>query len=806
MVKKQSTRLPSWGLVVLLLFHSTGLCSGCPEPCECYKDWNSSITANCTSKHLTVLPELEANIVRFYISNNDIGTLKHPWHLSGFLELKEFWADAARIQYIEVGAFKYVTKLYKLYLRYNLIENLQPEVFQGLESLEELRLEGNRLQEVNAHVFKHLKKMEELYLDNNLIEILDSGAFYGLDRLKILSFGNNFIARLAPNTFHGLISLEDLRLHQNYLRSLDLKLFHALKNLTNLRLDNNEIEDMVFNIFSDLHSLVRLNINGNCLRKFQRHDVSNMGIKNNQSQPHTFAALSKLVHLHASDNLLEELDSSILKDLVSLKFLDLSRNRLRNLQEDTFVHNRLLTDLLLSNNQMLVIPKNMSFIKANSLKKLYLSSCGVADISERIFEYLPNLQDVRLDRNSLWTLKVEALVGLKDLAKLSLYGNPLKCDCELKRTWEWCHNKSIHLVYRIPSCIQPGNEYRKSWDVLESLQCSNSSSGGEFLKIFLLFVEPLAFAIILLSGATGTGALLLTFASYEKILEIPNVCIFSIAAADFMLIMVFLPMSFTIAFTQVWKFGLLLCKIFMFTRDLVIGVTAFSVIVFGYHVYTWKALSFQSHNYGFGSSTKVATLHVLGIWFLSTTLAFPALISASVDYDKCNYAAISYGVYFVPCITLIQFLIYSIVPLCFVVLIYSSTERCMVLKSQKVTGKMPEDKRITRTQLSKIVVSLISVLLISYAPNMIMRIVMSLSFVNPNSDVTKIFVLITDCLCYSNTWLNPLALYCTCNTYKADFQRIIHCERLRKKFLKQDDNLSFVTVSEKRSSATEIRY
>jgi Leucine-rich repeat (LRR) protein len=756
-------------------------------------------------KHLTVLPELEADIVRFYISNNDIGTLKHPWHSAGFLELKEFWADAARIQNMEVGAFKYVAKLYKLYLRYNLIQNLQPEVFQGLDSLEELRLEGNRLQEVNAHVFKHLKKIEELYLDNNLIEMLDSGAFYGLDSLKILSLGNNFIARLAPNTFHGLISLVDLRLHQNYLRILDQKLFHALKNLTYLRLDNNEIEEVVFNIFSDLYSLVRLDINGNCLRKIQRHDIGNTAVKNNQSQTHIFAALSKLVHLHASDNLLEELDSSILKDLASLKFLDLSRNRLRNLQEDTFVHNRLLTDLHLSNNPVLVIPKNMPFIKSNSVKKLYLSSCRVADISERSFEYLPNLQEVRLDRNSLRTLKVEVLVGLKHLTKLSLYGNPLECDCELKRAWQWCHNKAIHLVYGMPSCTQPRNEFRKSWDALESLQCSNSSSGGEFLKIFRLFVEPPVFAIILLSGATGTGAMLLIFASYEKILEIPNVCIFSIAVANFIVLMVFLPMSFTIAFTQVWKFGLLLCKIFMFTRDLVIGVTAFSVIVFGYHVYTWKSLRFQSHDYGFGSSTKVATIHVLGIWFLSTTLAFPALISASVGHNKCIYAPISYGVYFVPCITLIQFLIYSIVPLCFVVLTYTSTERRLVLKSQEVTKKMPEDK-VTRTQLSKIVVSLISVLLVSYAPNMIMRIVTSLSLVNPDSDITKVFVLVTDCLFYSNTWLSPLALYYTCSTYKADFQRIIHCERLRKKLLNQDDNLSYVTVSERRSLASEIRY
>jgi Leucine-rich repeat (LRR) protein len=499
------------------------------------------MTANCTSKRLTVLPELEAGILQFYISYNDIGTLKHLWYSPAYLELKGFWADAARLQYINAGAFSNMTKLSKLYLRYNLIENLQLEVFQGLESLEELRLEGNRLQEVNAHIFKHLKRMEELYLDNNLIETVDSGAFDGLDSLKILSLANNFITRLAPNTFHGLIRLEDLRLHRNYMRILDQKLFHTLKNLTNLRLNDNEIEEMVFNIFSDLQSLVRLNINGNCLRKFQHYYIGNIAVKNKQNQPHIFAALSKLVYLHASDNLLEELDSVVLKDLVSLKYLDLSRNRLTSLHEDTFIYNNHLIDLRLSNNPRLVISNNTSFIKVKSLKKLHLSNCGIADISKKSFEYLPNLEYIRLDRNSLKTLKVEVLVGLRHLAQMSVYGNPLECDCSLKKTWQWCRIISIHLVHKTPFCIQPRNMFRKSWDMLASLQCFNYSLGEGFFKIFHTFLEPLAFAIILLSGVTGTGALLLIFASYEKILEIPNVCIFNMAVADSIMVMVFLP-------------------------------------------------------------------------------------------------------------------------------------------------------------------------------------------------------------------------------------------------------------------------
>jgi Leucine-rich repeat (LRR) protein len=805
MGNKQTTPVRRWSLAVLLFCCLTEVCSGCPEPCECYVAWDRSVTANCTRKNLTLLPEFKEDFAQLDISYNDIESLQHHSNSSGYLALKELCADAARIQYLYPGALNHMAQLSRLFLRYNFIEKLELGVFEGLESLEELRLEGNRLQEINAQVFKNLTKMVELYLDNNQIEIVSAVAFDGLNNLKILSLANNFVARLVPHTFYGLTGLEDLRLHRNYLKVLDHLLFRTLKNLRYLRLNNNEIEEMVFGTFSGLRSLVSLNIDGNYLRHLQHNYVGD--VTGNQSQPlGIFATLSKLVYLHISGNLLEELDSVVLKDLVNLKFLDVSRNRLRSLHEETFVHNTLLIDLRLSNNPGLAVPRHSSLFNVKSLERLHLSGCRINDLSGRSFEYLPNLQDIRLDRNSLKTLKVDALIGLTHLSQLSLYGNPLVCDCGLKKTWQWCQNNNVHLIHKNPFCIQNINMTRMSWDLLESFTCSDSSSGGSLFNLFHSFAEPVVYAIILLSGATGTGALLLIFATYERILEIPNACIFSIAVGDFIMIMVFLPMSFVSAFTQVWKFGLPFCKIFMFSRDLTVGATVFSVMMFGHHTYTWTVLSCRARNCGFGSSSKAATFNLVGIWFAAAVSALPVFFLATNDSGKCSYAPNSYGFYFIPYVTLIQLLIYSIMPLCFIILIYTVTERYIVLKSPKITGKLDEKKICIRKQLSKIVVILSFVLFISYAPNMIMRIVIGLSVVNQNSDVIKFFVFLTDCLFYSNTWLNPLALYWTCSTYKVNFQRIVHCERFRKQRPKRKYSTTYAAASEQQSSFADIRY
>lgn len=782
----------------MLFSFSIAVCSGCPESCDCYQDWDGSLAANCTRRHLNLLPEYESTVAKFDISYNDIETLKDLWYSSGYLALIEFKADAARIQHLHVGTFNYMNHLTKLFLRYNFIEDLQHGVFEGLERLEELRLEGNRLQEMNARVFTNLKEMVELHLDNNRIKVVHPGTFDGLDSLNILSLANNFIARLEPDTFHGLRRLVDLRLNGNYLRILDQNLFRALENLKYLRLDYNKIEEIASGTFSDLNNLVSLNMNGNFLRSFHDYYIDKMAVVDNRSLPHRLSDLSRLVYLRVSGNLLERLEPVAFKQLTSLKFLDASRNRLNSLHKDTFIHNAVLTELRLSDNPGLRVPKEMPFINVKSLRNLRLSGCRIKNLYERTFECLPNLEDVRLHHNSLQTLKVDTLVGLKNLSQLSLYGNPLQCNCELKETWRWCHNMAVRLVHNKPLCLEPKNIPRQSWGFLESLNCFNDSERSVF-KSFHSSVQLFVFAVILLSGAVGTFALLLIFGSYERVLEIPNVFIFSIAVGDFVTVFVFLPMIFLGAFTQVWESRLPLCQMLMFARDLTVGVNVLSVMVLAYHSYTWTILSLQARNCWLTSSSKSAVLYLVAIWIIAATLAFPAFLYATNDFDKC-----SYGLYLIPRVALIQLLFYTVIPLCFVACVYVITERCVTLRSLNVAGKIDGKKVDTREQLSKIVVSLTFILFVCYAPDFIMRLLLGLAVVNQYSNVTKVFIFFTNSLFYSNTWLNPLAVYYTCSTFKNGFKRIIYCERFRKQSRKPVDSISYASATEQRSSVAEM--
>ncbi|XP_069702215.1 leucine-rich repeat-containing protein 15-like [Periplaneta americana] len=798
-----------WRWIGPLLLCALAACHGCSDVCKCYAGHDRSITADCTRRNLTQLPVFLSDVAQLLMSHNDMEILENLFNSSGNLVLNAFWADAAGISEIKPGAFYGMNQMTILSLRYNIILDLKYGVFEGLENLKELMLQGNRIKILKSQVFVNLVELTELYLDNNLIETVSYDSFLGLRSLKILSLANNFLADLLPETFYGLKTLIDLRLHRNKLTVLDPKLFKTLEKLRILRLNHNMIDKFLPGIFSDLHEMTILNLNGNLLINLQ-HNISNVNLNGTSVQSQSleiFATTSKLVYVHLRDNRLEKLEQNVMKDLESLKYLDVTGNMLTKLGKNTFLYNTLLVELRLSRNIKLTIPKKAPFLNISSLKYLHLSGCNIKSLSESALEYLPKLQNILLDNNKLKTLKRDMLVKLKDLSKMSLHDNPLECNCQLKPTWEWCRDNNI-LTNKEPVCIKPRSLQGKYWDELQFLECTSPEKDSSF-KTFHFIFEPLVFAFILLAGAVGTGALLLIFASYERILEIPNTCIFSIAVADFIMLMVFLPMSYTNAFSQVWKFGLPMCKIFMFTHYLIIGAAVFSVMVLAYHSYTSTIIAFQTRNCGFGSSSRTAAFHLFAIWLIAGSLAFPAIISATIENDICKYAPEYYGPNFIPRAILIQLLIYSLLPMIFIILMYIVTERYMVLKSIKFSGKINEKKMFTRRKLSRIVLSLTLVFFISYAPNIFMKLLISWSFVNQDLVIVKVFVFLTDCLFYSITWLYPLAIYISCDIYRGHFKRVIYCERFRKHPLKRKNTPSYTADSglgEHQTSVLEMRY
>lgn len=127
-------------------------------------------------------------------------------------------------------------------------------------------------------------------------------------------------------------------------------------------------------------------------------DARNCSIKSVGSG--NFQGLRKLVKLQLDGNQIEELNGDIFSDLVRLKFLSVTHNKIHNIHEKCFGNLRAVQSLYLGHN---------------NLKHLHKS----------VFENLENLRNLSLHYNHLTTLNDEHLMNNRELEYIWLEHNDM---------------------------------------------------------------------------------------------------------------------------------------------------------------------------------------------------------------------------------------------------------------------------------------------------------------------------------------------------------------------------------------------
>lgn len=135
-----------------------------------------------------------------------------------------------------------------------------------------------------------------------------------------------------------------------------------------------------------------------------------------------FSALSSL---NVSANHISEIDSKWIGSLVSLKYLDVSKNTLRSRDVENVFRGVGLLHLDLSFNHLDVVSDAM-FQWMGSLRYLNLSFCEIERISYDSFSYLHELATLDLSHNRIIDIQHEWLRNLKSLQRLYLGHNNIK--------------------------------------------------------------------------------------------------------------------------------------------------------------------------------------------------------------------------------------------------------------------------------------------------------------------------------------------------------------------------------------------
>lgn len=352
-------------------------------------------------------------------------------------------------------------------------------------ALEYLDLSNNQITQVHPLVHCRLSMLKHLFLDNNQIVALmsqnNAGAIaQNMDRLVTLSLAGNRLAAIAQNDFlpfpnikililsgnqianiadradvaqsselSRLIHLEVLFLERNKLANIAPKTFKNLRKLEVLHLEGNEIVNILENSFRELENLTVLYLYANN-KNFSFNNqpgINNTRIANgalsglgkllyldlsfnsiNELNDGVFDGLSKLTHLNLGHNKLERLAYQ-LDPLVKLQEIDLSQNRLKGVESQTFLTQKHIKHVCFKGNNACGIFKltsHLTLLSLNlphSLRKIPLLGRitslilgnGVNVDIERMNKFMPDL--LRLYR-ALMRNKKFGVPGLLYLFKI----------------------------------------------------------------------------------------------------------------------------------------------------------------------------------------------------------------------------------------------------------------------------------------------------------------------------------------------------------------------------------------------------
>ncbi|XP_014236581.1 chaoptin-like [Trichogramma pretiosum] len=316
-------------------------------------------------------------------------------------ELRALDLTGNKIRSLAADSVRNCPKLVTLSLANNRISSLDSAAFVALYGLRFLHLELNKLTALDFETFADSGgsdftlnvsynsisqlnpgistiNLTRLDLGFNNISQLSSDVFANTPNLKIINLQNNRMTSIEPGTF-ALTSLDTLNLRDNRLESLRKQSFNGLNVLQQLDLSGNQLSQLTNEQFRHLRNLRVLNLSRNKLRSLTRDVFTG----------------TRLEILDVSGNKFTVIPSTPLLDVgYTLRSIDLSENFIDHLDSTSFPTAQ-LTYLNLARNRIQILPDN-SFVMLSKLLSLNISQNHLRANFKEVFHYLPDLRQLSL--------------------------------------------------------------------------------------------------------------------------------------------------------------------------------------------------------------------------------------------------------------------------------------------------------------------------------------------------------------------------------------------------------------------------
>ncbi len=353
------------------------------ELCDCIQELNINyVTCNLTNDN-------QASKIYIANSQSDIDKIDT-------LVINYFSSNATRLPagLLESMEIEYLTVKNQSFFSYDL-------ALASVESVKNIYLANNSLYEIvfDNYSDNFKNSIECIGLNGNQLKVIPN--LNELTNLNEIDLSKNLIEKINLNHMDGLFSLETVDLSFNCIIELKTSLFSSAvrASLKKLVLNHNKISEL-----NDLHNFSSLN---------------SLEISYNQINIIELLDLPELDELDLSHNRLGWIKQESLSNLTKLTSLDLSWNNLEWLNKNSFKNLKRLQNLYLQSNNL----KSFSLIYLSSIFLIDLSSNRIKNIEYESNNYYENIKILRLSNNNLSRLNF--LTHLPNIQFLYLDNNYL---------------------------------------------------------------------------------------------------------------------------------------------------------------------------------------------------------------------------------------------------------------------------------------------------------------------------------------------------------------------------------------------
>lgn len=292
---------------------------------------------------------------------------------------------------------------------------------------------------------------------------------------------------------------------------------------------------------------------------------------------------------------------------------------------------------------------------------------------------------------------------------------------------------------------------------------------------------PIVFGFILLTGLIGNASVILIVLKCKQMRTIPNIYLVSLALGDFLFLLLAVPFSaFSFTF-PVWHFGMTLCKVNYFMETLSLGVSVFTLTLLS--VDRYLAISHPMRKRSAISMKKTVCL-ALSVWIISLALAIPDAIGSEIKVHPhycvsyCDPYPEAWGFWYMPFHVTYRFILFFAVPLIIIWTCYSLMARTLLSSNSHILVEVSSNRHgssrtnAARTQVAKLVLSFVFIFIICWLPRHIYLLGNAYDLFDFNQ-FWYVFKVLGFCLAFSNSCMNPIALYLQSEQFRKYFRRYL---------------------------------